>query len=251
MMLDLLSHTSLLAAFLAGLLSFVSPCVLPLVPSYVSYISGVSFDQLRQTADRHLVRRSIVVNTLLFIVGFSAVFIGFGASASFVGQMLFAYQTAIRKTGAVLVMFFGLYLTGLITIPALMMEKRVHFIRRPAGYLGSVVIGATFAAGWTPCVGPVLGTMLLYAGAADTLMDGVTLLAFYSLGLGMPLLTVALALDRFLASAGAFRPYLRFVSVLSGVFVIVFGVVMYLDDFGRLTSAFERYGIGTYLGQGG
>ena len=237
-----------MAAFLAGLLSFVSPCVLPLVPSYVSYITGLSFDQLTHAAGRPGHRMTILRHTLLFVAGFSTVFIGFGASASAIGEWLYAYQDVIRKTGAALIVVFGLWLTGLIKLPTLMVEKRVHLLRRPAGYVGSFVIGATFAAGWTPCVGPVLGTMLLYAAASETLMDGVTLLAFYSLGLGVPLLVVSMALDRFLASVHAVRPYLGAVSTLSGVFLIAFGVVMYQDGLGQLTSLFERYGIGAYLG---
>ena len=244
-----LAHTSLMAAFLAGLLSFVSPCVLPLVPSYVSYITGLSFDQLTQVTGREGRRMMILGHTLLFVAGFSAVFIGFGASASAIGEWLYAYQDVIRKIGAALIVLFGLWLTGLIRVPLLMIEKRVHLMRRPAGYVGSFAIGATFAAGWTPCVGPVLGTMLLYAAASETLMDGVTLLAFYSLGLGLPLVVVAMALDRFLSSVRAVRPYLGAVSALSGIFLIAFGVVMYLDGLGQLTSLFERYGIGAYLGQ--
>jgi cytochrome c-type biogenesis protein len=245
--LEALSQTSLMAAFLAGLLSFVSPCVLPLVPSYVSYISGLSIDELKQAEGRQRTRRAVVSNTLMFVVGFSVVFIGFGASATAIGEWLVTYQDEIRKIGAVLIVLFGLSLTGLVKLRFLMAERRVHLVRRPAGYAGSFLIGATFAAGWTPCVGPVLGAMLLYAAASDTLADGITLLTFYSLGLGLPLLAVSLAVDRFLISFRLVRPYMGAITMASGFLLITFGVVMYVDGLGRITSLFERYGIGTYV----
>jgi cytochrome c-type biogenesis protein len=248
-MLEALPHTSLLAAFLAGLLSFVSPCVLPLVPSYVSYISGMSIDQLRHSEWQEGNRSFILSNTLVFVAGFSTVFIGFGASASAFGEWLATYQEEIRKTGGLLIIVFGLSVIGFIRLPGLMAEKRLHLVRRPGGYAGSFMVGATFAAGWTPCVGPVLGAMLLYAAASDTLMDGVTLLACYSLGLGLPLLAISVAMDRFLLSFRLLRSYAGLISIASGLFLIVFGVVMYRDGLGQLTSVFERYGIGLYLGQ--
>lgn len=162
-------HTSLLTAFLAGLLSFASPCVLPLVPSYLMYITGLSLEQLSDSTERQRRSQAIVANSCLFIAGFSIVFIAFGASASAVGRLLTDYQDFIRKVGAGTMVLFGLHLMGLVTLSWFMMEKRVHLRSRPVGYLGSMVIGATFAAGWTPCVGPLLGSMLLFASMSDTL----------------------------------------------------------------------------------
>ncbi len=250
-MLESLPQTSLMAAFLAGLLSFVSPCVLPLVPSYLMFITGLSFDQLSDSAERHRLRKTIVVNALLFIAGFSLVFIAFGASASLIGQLLTDYQQLIRKVGGVLIVLFGLYVMGILNLRFLMTEKRIHLHNRPAGYAGSVLIGATFAAGWTPCVGPVLGTMLMYASTTDTLADGVTLLAFYSLGLGLPLFAAAMGVDRFLASFKRVRRYQKTVSAASGLFLIIFGLIIYSDSLTLLTSLFERYGIGSYFGTDG
>ncbi len=250
-MLESLPQTSLMAAFLAGLLSFVSPCVLPLVPSYLMFITGLSFDQLSDSAERHRLRKTIVVNALLFIAGFSLVFIAFGASASLIGQLLTDYQQLIRKVGGVLIVLFGLYVMGILNLRFLMTEKRIHLHNRPAGYAGSVLIGATFAAGWTPCVGPVLGTMLMYASTTDTLADGVTLLAFYSLGLGLPLFAPAMGVDRFLASFKRLRRYQKTVSAASGLFLIIFGLIIYSDSLTLLTSLFERYGIGSYFGTDG
>ena len=250
-MLDSLPQTSLMAAFLAGLLSFISPCVLPLVPSYLMYITGLSLDQLSDSAERHRLRKTIVANALLFIGGFSIVFIAFGASASLIGQLLTDYQHVIRKVGGVLIVLFGLYLMGILNLRFLMTEKRIHLRNRPAGYAGSALIGATFAAGWTPCVGPVLGTMLMYASTTDTLADGVTLLAFYSLGLGLPLFAAAMGVDRFRASFRRVRRYQKAVSASSGLFLIIFGLIIYSDSLTLLTSFFERYGIGSYLGTDG
>lgn len=250
-MLDSLPQTSLLAAFLAGSLSFVSPCVLPLVPSYLMYITGLSLNQLTDAAERRLERTTIVVNAFLFIVGFSLVFIAFGASASLLGQLLTDQQQLIRKVGGIIIMCFGLYTMGIVKLRFLMTEKRIHLRSRPAGYAGSLVIGATFAAGWTPCVGPVLGAMLMYASTTDTLADGVTLLAFYSVGLGLPLFASAIGMERFLSSFKRAQRYMGVMSGISGVFLVVFGLVIYNDSLAIVTSLLERYGIGSYLGTDG
>jgi cytochrome c-type biogenesis protein len=244
-----IQQISLFAAFGAGLLSFISPCVLPLVPSYVSYITGLSLDQLSDVKERRRFRETIVINSLLFIAGFSCVFIAFGASASLIGQFLIAYQEHLRKIGGVLIVIFGLYLLGVLNLSFLTAEKRFQFSNRPAGYLGSFLIGVAFAAGWTPCVGPVLGTILLYASTTDALTDGVALLASYSLGLGLPLFATALGVDRFLSYFKQARAYLWGVSAVSGVFLIVVGVMIYANSLTMLTSFLELYGIGWYVGQ--
>jgi cytochrome c-type biogenesis protein len=248
-MTDSVQQISVVAAFLAGLLSFVSPCVLPLVPSYISYITGLSVEQLSDMAERQRFRSIILANSLLFIAGFSVVFISFGASASLIGQWLITYQDFIRKIGGLLIIVFGLYLLGALNLQFLASERRVHFTSRPAGYLGSFLIGIAFAAGWTPCVGPVLGTILLYASTTNSLLTGVGLLAAYSLGLGLPLLLTALGVDRFLAYFKQVRAYLWGVSVVSGVFLVVVGGLIYANSLSAITSFLERYGIGWYVGQ--
>jgi cytochrome c-type biogenesis protein len=240
---------SLIAAFSAGLLSFVSPCVLPLVPSYISYITGLSVEQLTDVSERVKFRKAIIVNSLLFIGGFSSVFIAFGASASFLGQILITYQDLIRRIGGVLIIVFGLYLLGILNLKFLKMEQRYQFRNRPAGYLGSFLIGVAFAAGWTPCVGPVLGSILLYASTTDSLVSGVVLLTCYSLGLGLPLFLTALGVDRFLAYFKEIRAYLWGVSTVSGVLLILVGVMIYANSLTMVTSFLERYGIGWYFGQ--
>ncbi len=240
---------SFIAAFSAGLLSFVSPCVLPLVPSYISYITGLSVEQLTDTSERMKFKKAIVLNSLLFIAGFSSVFIAFGASASLLGQMLVTYQDSIRRIGGILIIVFGLYLLGILNLNLLKMEHRYQFRNRPAGYLGSFLIGIAFAAGWTPCVGPVLGSILLYASTTDSLLDGVALLTFYSVGLGLPLFLTALGVDRFLAYFKEVRTYLWAVSTVSGVLLVTVGVMIYANSLTMITSFLERYGIGWYLGQ--
>ena len=181
---DAISQISLFAAFTAGLLSFISPCVLPLVPSYLSYITGLSVENLANVEERVRFQSVIILNSLLFIAGFSAVFIAFGASASLIGQVLYEYQDVLRKVGGILIIIFGLYLLGILKLKFFMTERRLmEFKVRPVGYLGSFLIGTAFAAGWTPCVGPVLGTILAYASTTDSMSSGVMLLSFYSLGL--------------------------------------------------------------------
>ena len=240
---------SLFIAFAAGLLSFVSPCVLPLVPSYVSYITGLTLEELTSETERTRVRATIVLNSLLFIGGFSAVFIAFGASASLAGQLLLTYQDFIRKLGGVLIVVFGLYVMGLLKLKFLMTEKRIHFTSRPAGYAGSFLVGVAFAAGWTPCVGPILGTILLYASTTDSMLTGVKLLTSYSMGIALPLFITALAIDSFLNYFKKIKGYMYSISVVSGVFLVLVGVMIYTNSLTLLTSALERNGIGWYIGQ--
>lgn len=244
-----ITNISLVAAFSAGLLSFVSPCVLPLVPSYISYITGLSIEQLTDATVRSKFKKSIIVNALLFIAGFTAVFVSFGASASFIGQALITYQDHIRRIGGILIIIFGLYLLGVLNISFLKMEHRFQFRSRPVGYVGSFLIGVAFAAGWTPCVGPVLGTILLYASTTDSMLNGVLLLTSYSLGLGLPLFLTALGVDRFLAYFKQARLYLWGVSTVSGVLLIIVGVMIYANTLTMITSFLEQHGVGWYLGQ--
>ena len=249
-MLESLNQISLFAAFSAGLLSFVSPCVLPLVPSYLSYITGLSMDKLGDIDAREQFRKVIILNSLLFVAGFSSVFIAFGASATLVGQLLYQYQDIIRKVGGVLIILFGLYLLGLFKSQFLMREHRlIHFESRPVGYIGSFLIGTAFAAGWTPCVGPVLGAILAYASTTDSMKDGVILLATYSAGLGLPFLLTAFGVDRFLTYFKQFKVYIGGVSKVSGGVLVLVGAMLYADSLALVTSFLDRHGIGWYIGQ--
>ena len=247
---DAISQISLFAAFSAGLLSFISPCVLPLVPSYLSYITGLSVENLAKVEERERFKSAIMVNAILFIAGFSTVFIAFGASASLIGQVLYEYQDIIRKIGGILIIIFGLYLLGILKLNIFMTERHlVHFESRPVGYLGSFLIGTAFAAGWTPCVGPVLGTILAYASTTESMSGGVMLLSAYSFGLGLPFFLTAFGMDTFLSYFKSLCSYLGGVSFVSGGLLILVGIMIFTDSVTLFTSFLERNGIGWYIGQ--
>ena len=236
---DALPHTSLIAAFLAGLLSFISACVLPIIPSYLISVTGLSFKQSAGAGTFDRLATTVMINSLLFIAGFSILFIGFGVSATVIGGVLTDHQVWIRKSGAVLIVLLGLFV---------MMGLESLFEAGWIGYAGSVLVGATFAAGWTPCVGPVLGTILQYAGTVPTIMDGITLLIFYSLGLGMPLLILSLAMNHSFTHLRRLHPHLKLLGALSGFFLIVLGGVLYTDRLGYVTALLDHAGIGYSVG---
>ena len=190
-------NISLLLAFSAGLFSFLSPCVLPLVPSYVSYITGLSFEDLTNKTERTDILKTTVFNSLLFILGFSVVFISLGASASYIGKLMVSYQEIIRKVGGVIIIIFGLFIMGILKMNFLQVEKKMHIKSKPAGYIGSFLVGIGFAAGWTPCVGPILGSILLFASTSGSVATGIKLLTIYSIGLALPLFISALAINSF------------------------------------------------------
>jgi len=242
-------QVSLFIALMAGFLSFVSPCVLPLVPSYLSFITGLSFDELTGKQQQADIRWKTMRHSLLFIAGFSMVFISFGASATLIGQFFLSYQSVIRKLGGILIVLFGLYILGLFKVKPLMSEHRWHPEHKPTGYLGSFLVGIGFAAGWTPCVGPILGTILLYASTTQSLLKGMLLLGFYSVGLGLPLFLTSLGVNSFLAYFEQIRYYLRAITVASGLFLIAVGVMIYTNSFTLITAFLSKHGIGWYVGQ--
>lgn len=219
-------NLSFLVALGAGLLSFLSPCVLPLVPSYLSFLAGVSFAGLKARPDART-RRILLLNAAWFIAGFSLVFMALGASFSLLGQFFAESMDWIRKAGGLLIVLFGLYVTGLLKIPVLMREWHLPIAARPAGYVGSALVGIAFAAGWTPCVGPILGAILFLAGTGETAGTGVLLLGAYSLGLGIPFFASALGLQAFLGFYERFRTYLRAVEVAAGIFLVIVGALLY------------------------
>jgi cytochrome c-type biogenesis protein len=235
------NEVSLVAAFFAGVVSFISPCVLPLVPSYVTFITGVSFDELTSASAAPRVRRLTIIHSLAFILGFSLVFVALGATATVAGQFLREHQDSLRRIGGVLIILFGIFLTGLVPIPALSRERKKQLTTKPFGILGSVLVGITFAAGWTPCIGPILASILIYASTAKTVGTGVVLLSVYSLGLGVPFFLSSLALNSFLAASKKIRGQLRTIEVASGVVLILFGVMLVTDLFPRFVSFLSRF----------
>lgn len=210
----------LAVSFTAGLLSFLSPCVLPLVPSYVTFVTGLSLEDARRA------RRASLVHALLFVAGFTLIFLALGATATVLGRVLAASREWISRVGGALVIVFGLYLLGALNVRAFAQERRVHLADKPVGYLGTVLVGAAFGAGWTPCIGPILGSILAYTASRAELGRGLALLSAYSLGLAVPFILSAVAVERFLAVFKRVRPYLGVVSKLSGALVVAAGVLM-------------------------
>ena len=222
---------SIFIAFSAGLLSFVSPCVLPLIPSYITYITGVSFKDLSDAGAKSKVRWATISHSFLFIMGFSTVFILMGASATYLGQVLVQYQYWIMKIGGVLIIILGISFTGLVSLPFLQMERRFELRKKPLGYVGSFLVGIIFAAGWTPCIGPILSTILICASTSKSLTTGVVLLAFYSMGLGVPFFLSSLAFSSFLSAFERIKRYMRIIMIVSGLFLIGIGILLLTDTF--------------------
>ena len=242
-------NISLFIAFSAGLLSFVSPCVLPVIPSYISYITGLSLEELTAPEGKARAREVAMKNSLMFIGGFSFIFILLGASATLIGRFFLTYQSTIRQIGGLLIIFFGLYIMGLIRPSLLMRDARFHFQSKPAGYLGSFLVGIAFGAGWTPCVGPILGSILLYASASGSVATGIVLLTAYSLGLGLPLFLSSLGVQSFLVYFKKTARHMRWISATSGVFLVAVGLLIFTNSLTRLTSFFSQIGVGWSIGQ--
>ncbi len=219
-----------IAAFLAGLVSFLSPCVLPLVPGYVSLISGVGVEELKSQESQLL--RKVMLNSIGFIMGFSLVFIGLGAISTEVGQLMARYKSLLAQVAGVVIILFGLHLTGIFRINALYADKRLHNVKGGSTMGGAFVIGFAFAFGWTPCVGPILAVILGFAAAQDSVFKGILLLGVYSLGLAVPFLLTSLGIGRFLKFYSRFRTHMHAVEVASGALLIVLGALLV---FGRFT----------------
>jgi len=218
-----------IAAFVAGLISFLSPCVLPLVPGYVSLISGTGVEELRN-GDQRLMR-TVMVNSLTFIIGFSIVFISLGAVATTLGQVTRQYYPILTRVAGIVIIIFGLHLTGILKINALYADKRLHSVQGGSTALGAFLVGFAFAFGWTPCIGPILATILAFAASQDTVMRGVMLLAIYSAGLAVPFLLTSIGIDRFLIFYTRFRRHLHAVEVASGGLLIVIGGLIFFSKF--------------------
>src|SRR5262252_5679080 len=223
-----------IAAFLAGLISFLSPCVLPLVPGYVSLISGAGVEELK-TQESQLLRK-VMLNSIAFILGFSVVFITLGALSTGVGQLLARYKSTLAQVAGVVIILFGLHLTGLLRIKALYADKRLHGVKGGSTMGGAFLIGFAFAFGWTPCVGPILAVILGFAAAQDSVTKGIFLLAIYSLGLAVPFLLTSLGIERFLKFYSRFRSHMHAIEVASGVLLIALGSLLALGRFTLISN---------------
>jgi cytochrome c-type biogenesis protein len=219
-----------LIAFSAGLLSFLSPCVLPLIPSYVTFITGLSLDDVQHA------RKAALIHGSLFVLGFTLIFLAMGAGATMLGQVLIQNRDWISRIGGVVIIVFGLYLLGVLNIGFLSRERRFHVADKPVGYLGTMVVGIAFGAGWTPCLGPILGSILLYTGTQADLGRGMLLLFAYSLGLAVPFLISAIAIERFTVFFQKMRKQMMWISRISGAVMIVIGVMLVTNYFTVLAS---------------
>jgi cytochrome c-type biogenesis protein len=219
--------------FAAGLISFLSPCVLPLIPGYVSFISGVSFEAIRENKDSRVFldkkKGVILLNSACFVLGFSLVFVLLGASATWFGALLSSRISLLSKIAGLVIIFFGIYKMGLIRARFFYREARFDIKNRKFGYAGALVIGAAFAFGWTPCIGPILAGVLTYAGTLEKVNQGVLLLLVYSLGLGLPFLLTALGINHFWRFFGRMKKYLRLLEVVSGAVMVILGLLIFTN----------------------
>lgn len=237
------AEVTLPIAFLGGFLSFVSPCVLPLIPSYISFLTGISFEELSEGADNKEIKRVILLNSIMFILGFSTLFVVvLGSTAQLLGAAFIEYQDLLRKIGGAVIVILGIHIMGVINIPVLHKDKKLHiFNDKPAGFLGSFFVGIGFAAGWTPCIGPILSGIFTMAAMSDSPWAGITLFMAYSTGLAIPFLLTALGITSFLKHFKKLKQHMGTVSIVTGSLLIVTGVLIFTDSFGMLARYFSWF----------
>ncbi len=232
---DASGNLGLLIAFSAGLLSFLSPCVLPLVPSYITFITGMTLEDLQQS------RRETLLHAVMFVVGFSLIFLALGAGATVFGQLMLRYRDVISQVGGVLIIVFGLYLLGILNLGFLARDTRLHLKNKPLGYFGTLVVGIAFGAGWSPCIGPILGAILTLAANETELQRGMVLLGAYSLGLAVPFLAAALMVERFLSVFAKLRHQMIWVNRIAGALLILVGILMVTNRFTLLATWLQDF----------
>jgi cytochrome c-type biogenesis protein len=217
------SDVTIYAALIAGLVSFLSPCVLPLVPPYLVYMAGTSLERLADREPDRQVKRETVIAALLFVAGFSTVFVSLGASASVIGSLIRAYSGPLATVAGIIIIIMGLHFLGLTPIALLHREKRME-VAKPVGLWGAYIMGLAFAFGWTPCIGPILAAILAVAASEQTVAKGAGLLAVYSLGLGIPFVIAAFAVEPFAAFLARFKHYLHRVEQAMGALLVLTGI---------------------------
>jgi len=222
------------AALIAGLLSFFSPCILPLIPAYFTFITGLSLDELTQ--DTGKIRQKVIAATLAYVCGFSTVFILLGASASFMGGIIARYSWIVRYVGGGIILVFGCHLLGVINIRRLNFERRIHLNEKPMHIMGTFVIGMAFGAGWSPCIGPMLGSILIIAGSQETVMQGIVLLSIYSAGLALPFILISFFINRIIDIMKRATQFLGYVNKVAGIMLILMGILLITDKFRFLAS---------------
>ena len=230
---------AIVTAFVAGLLSFLSPCVLPLVPGYISIISGFSLDQLKGKALDSSLKRAVMMSSVMFILGFTISFIALGATATALGKLLLTQMPILRKIAGIIMIVFGLHVLGVFRINALYQDKRMHNLQTSSGMTGALVLGLVFALGWSPCLGPILSGILGLAAEQDTVVRGMFLLFVYSAGLGIPFLMTSLGLNQFLSFYNRFKRHFRALEIVSGILILGVGVLILTDQMTRLNTYFQ------------
>jgi cytochrome c-type biogenesis protein len=232
-------------AFSAGILSFASPCVLPLIPSYLTYITGLSFKQLEDAHPTVKVRLTVLLHSICFILGFSIVFVLLGAIAGVASSKFQAHLREgliwVERVGGLLIFLFGVHMTGLFHFGVLLGEKRVQLHKKPSGFVGTLLVGVAFAAGWTPCIGPILASILMVAATSGQAGKGVALLSIYSLGLGVPFLISGMLFHHFLIAFNRFRKYIRVIEIGTGVLLMAVGIMLMFNLMGWLTMFLYQY----------
>lgn len=229
-----MENVTIATALLAGLLSFVSPCVLPLVPAYISFMTGISVTNMR-SSNKSVQRWQTALHSMVFVLGFSTVFIALGASATFLSRLLLQHMQILAQIGGALIVLFGLHYMGIFRISILNMEARFNPQQKPPGVFGTYLIGLAFAFGWTPCVGPILAGILAIAGTQESVGQGTLLLAVYSAGLGIPFILAGLAINVFFQFFTRIRNHLRTLEIISGALLVAVGLLISLGDFNRLS----------------
>jgi cytochrome c-type biogenesis protein len=232
------TEVSIPLAFLGGILSFVSPCVLPLVPSYISFVTGISFEELTGENENAKLKKVILLNSVMFILGFSTVFVVIlGSSAQLLGNLFMQYQDVVRKIGGLVIILLGIHIIGIINFNILQRDKRLHFFKeKPSGLLGSFLVGIGFAAGWTPCIGPILSAIFAVAATSESPWSGMVLFVAYSVGLAIPFLLTSLGINTFLKHFGRLKRHMRVVSIVTGIFLIVTGLLIFTNSLGIIAG---------------
>ena len=239
-----MENVTLFAAFLAGVLSFISPCVLPLIPGYLSFVSGVTLEDMRGTGATIApagARRRAVIMSLAFVLGFSIVFVSLGASATAIGTLLMEHLSLLGKIAGIVIILFGLHMMGVLRIGWLYNEKRMQTSAKPAGFFGAMLVGIAFAFGWTPCIGPILAAILAVAATQESVMEGVKLLAVYSAGLGVPFIATSVAINKFFAASAKIRRHYHAIEVVSGVLLVAVGLLIFTNRFTVIAQFLTPY----------
>ncbi|SDC53692.1 MULTISPECIES: cytochrome c biogenesis CcdA family protein [unclassified Candidatus Frackibacter] len=231
-------EVNLFIAFSAGLISFLSPCVLPLIPTYITYLSGASIEEMKKDKRKRKskIKKKLFLNSIMFIFGFSIIFILLGMSATFLGRFMLQNQPIIRKISGIIVIIFGLHMTGLIKIPFFYRQKKVNYQPKKVTPINSLLLGMAFSAGWTPCIGPILSSILIYASSSQTVWLGGGLLGIYALGLAIPFLITTLFISYLSQYLRRLNKHLNKVSIVSGVLLIIMGILIYNNAFQWLSQ---------------